>query len=188
MTVRRVLAETYRSALPAVLVSAVGGLLAGLLLSGMDTELAAVDGLLVMIPAFLAIRGSVYGSLGSRLSSALHQGIIAPEVRLDRRLVTAVLAALSNGLLASLAAALFTFLLLGVAGRSVSLLLLVSIALLGGILAGVALTGVIVVAVFGGYRRGMNPDDLVGPVMTTAGDILGMGALFLATRIALALV
>ncbi|TSD14077.1 hypothetical protein DP107_10600 [Haloglomus irregulare] len=188
MSVRSVVSNAYRSALPVVMLSAVGGLLAGTILGGMDTELRTVRGLLVMVPAFLAIRGSVYGSLGSRLSSALHQGLIEPIFEPNERLVNAVLAALLNGLAASLAAALLTFGILSVLDTSVApLRVLVFIALLGGALAGVALTVVIVVVVFVGYRRGMNPDDLVGPAMTTAGDIFGMASLFVATRAAIAL-
>jgi cation transporter-like permease len=33
----------------------------------------------------------------------------------------------------------------------------------------------------------MNPDDLVGPAVTTAGDVFGMASLFVAARLALAL-
>lgn len=186
MSVVSVIKNSYRSALPTVLVSAVGGLLAGTILGGMDAELKAVQGLLVMVPAFLAIRGSVYGSLGSRLSSALHQGLIDPVFEPDNRLVNAIIAALLNGLTASLAAAVLTYSILSVIGQPVApLWVLVFIAITGGILAGLILTAVIVVVVFAGYRRGMNPDDLVGPAMTTAGDIFGMASLFVATKGAL---
>ena len=178
--------EAYRSALPTLLVSALGGLLAGGILGGMESQLEAVPGLLVVVPAFLAIRGSVYGSLGSRLSSALHQGLIAPHFEADDRLVRAVVAALINGVAASLIAAVLAFAALVVLGQRVaSLWTLAVIAVVGGVLSGIALTVVIVVVVFGGYRRGMNPDDLVGPAMTTAGDIFGMASLYLATLFAL---
>lgn len=188
MTITSVVMEAYRSALPTVLVSALGGLLAGAILGGMDTELRAVRGLLVVIPAFLAIRGSVYGSLGSRLSSALHQGLIEPVFELDDRLVTSMVAALLNGLTASLFAAGLTYGLLSVLGQEVApLWRLLVIAFIGGLLTGIALTSVILAVVFLGYRRGMNPDDLVGPTMTTAGDIFGITALFVATKIVLLL-
>ena len=178
----------YRGALPTLAVSSVGGLLAGSVLGGMDAELEAVPGLLVMVPAFLAIRGSVYGSLGSRLSSALHQGLIEPSFEVDERLANAVIAAVLNGLLASLFAALLTYGLLSALDAShASLPTLVFIALVGGGLAGIALAVTIVVVVFTGFRRGMNPDDLVGPAVTTAGDVFGMASLFVATRLALAL-
>jgi mgtE-like transporter len=178
----------YRGALPTLAVSAVGGLLAGSVLGGMNAELEAVPGLLVMVPAFLAIRGSVYGSLGSRLSSALHQGLIEPVFEVDDRLLNAMIAAILNGLLASVFAAVLTFGLLSALGaRVASPWVLVFIALVGGGLAGLTLAVTIVVVVFTGFRRGMNPDDLVGPAVTTAGDVFGMASLFVAARLALAL-
>jgi mgtE-like transporter len=187
MTVRSVVETTYRSALPTVLVSAFGGLLAGTVLGAMEAELRAVQGLLVMAPAFLAIRGSVYGSLGSRLSSELYQGLLAPRFEADDRLVAAVVAALLNGVLASLAAAALTYAILSALGRTVATLwTLAFVAFVGGVLAGGALTVVVLAVVFLGYRRGMNPDDLVGPAVTTAGDVFGTLSLLIAARLALA--
>ena len=46
---------------------------------------------------------------------------------------------------------------------------------------------VVVLAVFAGYRRGYNPDTLVGPLVTTTGDVFGIAFLLLAVRIVLAL-
>ncbi len=187
MTVREVVAEGYRGALPTLLLSALGGLVAGAILGGMRDQLAAVPGLLVMIPAFLAIRGSVYGSLGSRLSGGLHQGLIEPRFEPNERLVGAVTAALLNGVTAGLVAATLTVALLGALGRSVApLSTLAVIAVLGSAMAGLALVATILTVVFVGYRRGLNPDDVVGPAVTTAGDVFGLAALTLATEVALA--
>jgi mgtE-like transporter len=188
MSVTDVVSDGFRGALPTLLVSAVGGLLSGVILGGMDADLQAVQGLLVMIPAFLAIRGSVYGSLGARLSSGLHQGLIEPRFKLDERLANALVGALLNGLTASLFAGILTFGVLSGLGDEVApLAVLLFIALVGGVLAGTALICVILSVVFVGYRRGLNPDDLVGPAVTTAGDIFGMLSLFVATKLALAL-
>ncbi|PSQ09404.1 hypothetical protein BRC95_01015 [Halobacteriales archaeon QS_5_68_33] len=185
--VRTVVADAYRGALPTLAVSAVGGLVAGSLLGGMEAQLSAIEGLLVLVPAFLAIRGSVYGSLGSRISSALHQGLIDPTDP-DRRLATAAVAALANGVFATLFAAALTVAVLSALGRPVAPLgTFLVVALVGGVLAGLALTAVVVGVVLVGYRRGLNPDDLVGPAVTTAGDVFGMLALIVAARVALAL-
>ena len=46
---------------------------------------------------------------------------------------------------------------------------------------------VVVVVVFAGYRKGHNPDTLVGPVVTTTGDVFGVLFLLAAVRIVLAL-
>lgn len=183
-----VVADAYRGALPVLFLSALGGLFAGTILGGMDAELRAVPGLLVMVPAFLAIRGSVYGSLGSRLSSALHQGLITPVFEYEARLARAMVAAVCNGVTASAFGAVLTFGILTALDHGVaSLGTLLLIAVVGGLLAGVILTALIVVVVFVSYRRGLDPDNLVGPAMTTAGDVFGMATLFAATRLALAI-
>jgi mgtE-like transporter len=187
MSIRSVVVDGYQGALPTLLVSAVGGLVAGSILSGMEDQLAAVPGLLVMVPAFLAIRGSVYGSLGSRLSGGLHQGLIEPSLSADPRLLSAAAAALLNGVTAGLFAAVLTVGTLRALGRTVApLSTLATIAVLGSVLAGLALVAPILTVVFAGYRRGLNPDDIVGPAVTTAGDVFGLAALTLATELALA--
>ncbi|MFC6873980.1 magnesium transporter [Halobellus marinus] len=187
MTVRDAARDAYREAIPALLASLVGGLLAGVVLSGMRAELRAVPGLLVLVPALLATRGNVYGSLGARISTALHQGLVEPRVRGgDERLRAAVAAALTNGLLASSFAAIAVFLLLTLFGDAVAPLpVLVAIALVAGSLSGVALSAVVVTAVFAGYRRGRDPDTLVGPLVTTTGDVFGVLFLLAAVRLVL---
>jgi mgtE-like transporter len=189
MAVREVLVESYREALPALGASLVGGLLAGVVLGGMRAELRALPGLLVLVPALLATRGNVYGSLGARLATGLHQGLVEPRVRGgDERLWGAVAAALANGVLASLFASVVAFAVLTVLGSRVAPLgALVGVALIAGLLSGGALTVVVVTVVFAGYRRGYNPDTLVGPLVTTTGDVFGTLFLLVAVRIVLAL-
>ncbi|QKY20882.1 magnesium transporter [Halolamina sp. CBA1230] len=188
MSVLAVAREAYEAALPALGASVVGGLLAGAVLGGMQAELRAVPGLLVLVPALLATRGNVYGSLGARLSTGLHQGLVEPRVDLgNRRLRGAMAAALANGLLASAVAAVAVFLILTALGDTVApVTTLVAISLVAGVLSGVALIGVVVVVVFAGYRRGRDPDTLVGPVVTTTGDVFGVAFLLLAVRLVLA--
>jgi mgtE-like transporter len=187
MSVREVAVGAYREGLPALSASLIGGLLAGVVLGGMRGELRAVPGLLVLVPALLATRGNVYGSLGARLATGLHQGLIEPRVRgADDRLYRAVAAAISNGLLASAFAATVAFLVLtGIGDPVADLSVLVAIALIAGLLSGIVLAVSVVAVIFAGYRRGYNPDPLVGPIVTTAGDVFGVAFLLLAVRIVL---
>ncbi|MFB6101400.1 MAG: magnesium transporter [Haloplanus sp.] len=184
MTVREVAVEAYREALPALGASLVGGLLAGVVLGGMRSDLRAVEGLLVLVPALLATRGNVYGSLGARLATGLHQGLIEPRVGAgDRRLWAAATAALANGVLTSLFAAAAVVVVLSTLGTPVAGLgRLLGIALVAGLLSGITLTVVVVTVVFAGYRRGHNPDTLVGPLVTTTGDVFGVLFLLIAVR------
>ncbi|WP_276280049.1 magnesium transporter [Halorussus caseinilyticus] len=188
MSVREVAVQAYREALPALAASVVGGLFAGVVLGGMRAELRDVPGLLVLVPALLATRGNVYGSLGARLSTGLHQGLVEPALELDDRVTAAVAAALANGILASLFAATVAFLVLRVLAEPVAPLpTLLAIALVAGLLSGVALTVAVVSVVFVGFRRGYNPDTLVGPLVTTTGDVFGISFLLLSVRFVLAL-
>jgi mgtE-like transporter len=189
MSVRDAAVRAYREGLPALAASVFGGLLAGLVLGGMRGDLRAVPGLLVLIPALLATRGNVYGSLGARIATGLHQGLVEPRVEWgDERLRGAVAAAIGNGLLASAFAATVAFLVLTLLSRNPApLSTLLGIALVAGLLSGAALSSVVVVLVFAGYRRGRDPDTLVGPIVTTAGDVFGLAFLVLAVRIVLGL-
>jgi len=188
MTVREIAAEAYRETIPVLVLSAIGGLFAGLVLVGMEAELAAVPGLLVLVPALLATRGNVYGSLGARLGSALHQGVIEPTLGFgDERLNAAIAAALANGILVSGFAAVLGVVVLRVLGsESAGLATLVAISLLAGLLSGLLLTVAVVTVVVVGYRRGLNPDTLAGPVVTTTGDVVGIATMLVAARIVLA--
>lgn len=187
MSVRSVAVGAYREALPALATSAAGGLLAGLVLSGMRGEFRAVPGLLVLVPALLATRGNVYGSLGARLATGLHQGLVRPRLRGgDPRLYRAIGAAIGNGVFASGFAAVSAVTALTALGSEVaSLPTLLAVALVSALLSGVALSLTVVAVVFTGYRRGHNPDPLVGPVVTTAGDVFGLAFLLLAVRLVL---
>ena len=189
MSVRDAAVRAYREGLPALGASVVGGLIAGVVLGGMRGELRAVPGLLVLIPALLATRGNVYGSLGARIATGLHQGLVEPRVDFgDERLRGAVAAAIGNGLLASAFAATVAFLVLTLLSRNPAPLpTLLGVALVAGLLSGVALSTVVVVLVFAGYRRGRDPDTLVGPIVTTAGDVFGLAFLVLAVRVVLGL-
>ncbi len=184
MTVREVAGEAYREGLPALSASVLGGLLAGVVLGGMGTEFREVPGLLVLVPALLATRGNVYGSLGARLATGLHQGLLEPRIRGgDERLLKAVAAAIANGLMTSSFAALAAFLVLSGLDQAVAPPgILVGIALLAGLLSGLVLSGTVVLVIFAGFRRGYNPDPLVGPIVTTAGDVFGVAFLLLAVR------
>jgi len=185
MSLGRVARDAYREALPALAASLVGGLLAGVVLGGMRADFAAVPGLLVLVPALLATRGNVYSSLGARIATALHQGMVAPRIAdADDRLARACAAALANGLLASAFAAAVAFAALSVlpGPAPAPLAGLVGVALLAGLLSGTTLTVVVVTAVFAGYRRGHDPDALVGPLVTTTGDVFGIAFLLVAVR------
>jgi mgtE-like transporter len=56
---------------------------------------------LIVLPALLATRGNVYGTLGARVATGLHQGLLEPTLGGESdRLGLLIATALASGLLA----------------------------------------------------------------------------------------
>lgn len=168
--------DVYRQALPVILVSLIAGLFSGTILGTetMREGISTVPGVLLLLPAFLATRGGVYGSLGARISTGLHQGLIEPRFQLDRRLTNAVVASFINGMSVSVFIAVVTYLTLRLFGEGGNLLELVGIMVIAGFLSAVLMISVLITVIFVGYRRGLDPDNVTGPVVTTLGDVFGV--------------
>lgn len=172
----------FRQALPVLLISLVAGLLAGTVL-GSDTMregIEAVPGLLLLLPAFLATRGGVYGAMGARLGSGLHQGVIKPYFELSERMTNVVVASFVNGMVVSLFIGALTWVVMVVAGRGAGLLQLVLIMVVAGFLSALLMLSVLISVMFIGFRRGLDPDNLIGPTVTTLGDVFGIVFLLVA--------
>jgi mgtE-like transporter len=177
--VRRV----YRESVGILSVSLLGGLFAGAVLGSepMREAFRQYPGLLLLLPAFLATRGNVYGAFGARLSSGLHQGLIRPELAYDERLVNAVVASFVNGIGISVVIGVLSWAVLQALGReSARLVELVGITLVSGVLTSIVLVSGLLLLVFGSYEFGLDPDNLIGPIVTTLGDVFGVVFLYVA--------
>ncbi|MEM0320291.1 MAG: hypothetical protein QXS67_02625, partial [Candidatus Nezhaarchaeales archaeon] len=82
----RVFKNIVRQGLLTQFVSLTINILAGIGLALMRGALEELPGMLIMIPAFLQMRGAIGGTLASRLSSALHMGIIEPRLKFSKEL------------------------------------------------------------------------------------------------------
>ena len=174
----------YREALPVLFISLAGGLFAGLVLEQLLEQTARFPGLLVMVPVFLATRGNVYGALGGRIASGLHQGLLRPRFERNDRLIHAVVASFINGIGISIVIAALTWVVLLLMGWSVAALSeLVAIMLIAGALTSVVMIVGLLLLIFLGYNHGYDPDNLVGPIVTTVGDIFGMMFMLIAVTL-----
>ena len=187
MDVRHGVWRIYRESIAILVVSLLGGVFAGSVLGteGMIDGFERYPGLLLLLPAFLATRGNVYGALGARISSGLHQGLIEPRFQRDRRLLAAVIASFINGIGISVFIGFLSWGLLQlVPGRDPARLVeLVGIMLISGVLTSIVLIGGLLALVFAGYKHGLDPDNLIGPIVTTLGDIFGVVFLFVAITV-----
>jgi len=175
--VKRVLGESFI----AIFISILGGLLAGLFLTLMTSQLEAFPGLLVLIPGAIGMRGNIFGALGSRLNSNLHIGTLSPELKkskiLNQNIASTIILTVIMSILLAFMAKGFTILL---GFQSMSIIDFTIISVLGGILSGIILLPATALISLKSYENGWDPDNVTTPLITTAGDIFTIPALFLA--------
>lgn len=172
-------AITLRS-LPVLGGAVVIGVLSGQILVAFQDRLFDIPVLLALVPAVNGIGGNVGSILGSRVSSGLHiGGLWSNQGRGFKRDVTAslILAAVTFAFLGGFAHFAAPLLGLPITLRFWDLVLVTLLAGLGLMLAMVFL--VILVGMLS-HRHGWDPDNVVVPVLTTAGDTLGIVFLLLA--------
>lgn len=173
-----------REALPFELIATVGGVIAGIIFSGMTSELEMIPGLLVIYPGVLGLRGNISSTLGSRLGSAIHLGLITD---LDRRNPE-----LMNNIYGSLILSVIIAVILGFLGHFVTLALgfesagvlkLTLICVISAFTSGVILSIVAALLAIGMFRFGFDPDNVVTPSIATLGDIVSMLMLFISAKL-----
>jgi len=173
-----------REALPFELIATVGGVVAGIILSGMTNELGMIPGLLVIYPGVLGLRGNISSTLGSRLGSAIHLGLITDLDRHNPELM--------NNISGSLILSVITAFILGILGHFVTLALgfesagvlkLTLICVISAFTSGVILSFVAALLAVGMFRFGFDPDNVVTPSIATIGDIVSMLMLFLSAKL-----
>lgn len=176
-----------REALPFEIIATIGGVVAGIIFTGMTKELHLIPGLIVIAPAVLGMRGNISCTLGSRLGTAIHMGLIT---RIDNN------PELINNVSGSLLLSFILSIVLGILGHYVTIalgldsagaLILTLIAVIAGVTSGIILSVVAVLLALGMFKFGFDPDNVVTPAIATIGDIVSMFMLMIAAKVVLAL-
>jgi mgtE-like transporter len=175
--------RTLRQGTVALALSTCAGFVAGLVLGSITGTLEKLPGLLVLIPAAVGMRGTIFGAMGARFGTGVAAGLFEPTLRRGSFLSRNV----AVGILSSL---LTSFYLAGVAklvasafsrGDVISFWDLVTISVVGGILASsIALVVTVGIAVVG-FRKGWDLDAVSTPMVTAIGDMVTLPCLFLAS-------
>jgi mgtE-like transporter len=176
-------AAGVRAGFYALLLSSGGDLIAGLTLGSITGTLAALPGLLVLVPAAIGMRGNVFGALGSRLGTAVHTGTFRMSARPDTLVGQNLAAAISMSLSVSLVLAFLAKAISVAFGleNTISVADFVVISVIGGFLSSVVVMGITVVVAQLGVRHNWDLDNVSAPIVTAAGDMVTLPALFLAT-------
>ena len=174
--------RTLRQGLVALALSTLAGFVAGLTLAHITGTLQELPGLIVLIPAAVGMKGTIFGAIGARLGTANVAGLLEPTLRpgsvLQRNVYVAVVTTFSSALwlavLSVLASAAFGEPSIsrtrvrppssrnGAIGSALVLMITLTLSVLS-------------------YRRGWDLDSVSTPMVTALGDMTTLPSLFLAT-------
>ena len=170
-------------ALPFELVCTIGGVFAGVILVQMVGMIEIIPGLLVLVPAILGMRGNISCTLGSRLGSAIHLGLIS-RIERNPELMNNVTGSLALSLIMSVVLGILAHLFTVALGMpSVGVVVLVSIAVFAGVSSGLILAVIAVVITIGAFKYGIDPDNVTTPALGTLGDVITMLMVFCAAKV-----
>ncbi|HET8526906.1 MAG TPA: magnesium transporter [Actinomycetota bacterium] len=174
--------RTLRQGLVALAISTLAGFVAGLTLAHVTGTLEELPGLIVLIPAAVGMKGTIFGAIGARLGTANVAGLLDPTLKpgsvLQRNVYVAVVTTFSSALWL----ALLSVLVSAAFGQpSIPFWQLATVSIVGGAI-GAALVLLITVGLsVASYRRGWDLDSVSTPMVTALGDMTTLPSLFLAT-------
>lgn len=174
--------RTLRQGLVALALSTLAGFVAGLTLAHITGTLQELPGLIVLIPAAVGMKGTIFGAIGARLGTANAAGVLEinlePGGVLRRNVDVAILTTFSSSLwlalLARFAGALF-------GQPSISLWDLAVISIVGGAIGSVLVLTITIGLSALSYRLEWDLDSVSTPMVTALGDMTTLPSLFLAT-------
>lgn len=162
----------------ALLICALGDLFAGIILGNMTFFLETFPGLLVIIPGAIGMRGNIFGTFASRLSTNLHIGILSPEFKfsddLNNNIISSFVLTLVLSLFLAIIAKLFCSLL---HYESISLIDFIFISVIAGIISNLIMLPITMLVSFKSFSHGWDPDNITTPIIAALGDLLTLPAI-----------
>lgn len=169
-----------KESLPALVLCSAISIGAGFVLYSNEEILFSLPGILVVIPSFINMNGSIISILSSRISSALHMGLIKPRLKRTKTLNKNVLITFFDSVVSFLALGFiagFFNMILGISGLDFFIFPIVT--LVAGFVSIALLSFLSILFSYLSYSKGIDPDNWVIPILTSIGDLVGVFLLFL---------
>ena len=176
--------RSIKEGLIALLICAVGDLCAGIILGNMTYFLETFPGLLVLIPGAIGMRGNIFGSFSSRLSTNLHIGILTPEFKKSDVLMENITVSFILTLVLSLFLAIIAKLICIIFGfESMSLIDFMLISLVAGLVSSLIMLPITMLISLKSFQNGWDPDNITTPLIAAFGDLFTLPAILVAILI-----
>ena len=171
--------KIVKSSIPLLTLCIIIEIFAGQILQGNLNKLLLLPIFLISIPVINGVGGNIGSILGARMASALHMGSIELTIK-DKNVQKNFFTTLFIGLITYSVLAILIYYVssFGDIQMNVGLMEFVSIILGTGLLLVFVISIISIITAFWSFKKGFDPDDMVAPVVTTAGDTLGIVFLF----------
>ncbi|MEA1945651.1 MAG: magnesium transporter [Euryarchaeota archaeon] len=164
--------------IPVLLIAAIISITSGQLLHARQELLIDFSALLILIPPLIKVGGDTGSILGARLSTAFHLGLVESFGGVVVR--NSVLACLLIGCVSYVVLSVVVWMAALLLGIEVAYSILLKITLIAGCIdMGVVFAVTVGIASLS-HRHGLDPDDVVIPIITSIGDIVGIISVFIA--------
>ncbi|KYK22561.1 hypothetical protein AYK24_01850 [Thermoplasmatales archaeon SG8-52-4] len=172
--------KIVKFSLPLLTLTIMIEIFAGQILQGKQESLLLLPMFLISIPVINSVGGNIGSVLGARIASGLHVGYISINLK-DKEIHDNFFISLLIGFITYLILAIVIYFvaLLGNLTEDIALIEFIAIFVLTGILLISTVAIVSVFTAFLSFKKGLDPDDMVAPIVTTFGDVMGILFLFL---------
>ncbi|MFX1295232.1 MAG: magnesium transporter [Promethearchaeota archaeon] len=174
MVIKRIIIE----ALPTLMLASSITVIAGFFLNS-ALSIGEVIGVLIITPAILGTGGDIGTSFGARITTSLHSGLIEPRFRRFRLVFVNFIALFICGLIVSVIIGFAAFSISELMGGNMGLVQFLILSLGAGSIEYIIILFLSLCISFISFRRGLDPDNLVAPLITTISDLIGISAIFL---------
>ena len=176
--------SVIRESLIALLICAIGDLCAGVILGKMTFFLETFPGLLVIIPGAIGMRGNIFGSFASRLSTNLHIGIISPKFEFSEDLNYNIFSSFVLTLVLSLFLAIIAKILCILLHQpSMDLIDFILVSVIAGIISNLIMLPITMLVSFKSFEHGWDPDNITSPIIAAFGDLFTLPAIIVSVFI-----
>ena len=173
---------TVRQGFVSNTISVLTSLISGLTLAAMENRLLTIKGLFVLIPVSIGMRGNIFGALSARLGTAIHAGLFEVTSERDRPLYQNGYATTVLTIATSVTMGILAWAIAGLVGiDTVSVWDFTAMALVGGLVSSAVVLVFTIALSISSFRRGWDLDSVGAVLVTVAGDVVTLPALFLAS-------
>jgi len=174
--------KNFKEMFTSELVSIFGGLIAGTILAIYTDKILIIPGIFILLPGFLEMKNSISGSLTARISAGLHLGFIKVHKRKTKLIKGNLLAAFLLALIISLVLGLITF-AFNLFVFKAFMPKIIILPLIAGVISSIVEIPITVLVTFYLFMKGHDPDYIMGPFITSLGDIISILSLLIAVTI-----